>query len=62
VNSEIINNTQNTISDFNGIELNFSLKKRHEPIKNYKSSIVFNPPEIVPNFAANYKKEIQTVF
>lgn len=45
-----------------GLELDFSIKQRHNPKKSYKSSLVINPPEIIQNPNHNYKEDLHAVF
>jgi len=45
-----------------GLELEFYLKQRHDSKKNYKSSIVFNPPEIIQNQNKKYNEELHAVY
>ena len=45
-----------------GLELEFALKQRHNQKKTYKSSLIFNPSEIVHNTNNSYKEEMHAVF
>ncbi len=45
-----------------GLELEFSLKKRGSQKKSFKSSILFNPPEVTHNINSKYKEDLHAVF
>ena len=45
-----------------GLELQFSSRQRNKPKQAFKSSIVFNPPEIIQTQANNYKEDMHAVF
>ena len=45
-----------------GLELEFSIKKRHEQKKTLKSSMIFNHPEFIPVQNVKYKEEMHAVF
>lgn len=45
-----------------GLELEFYLKQGHNPKKLYKSSMVFNLPEIIQNLNKTYKEELHAVY
>ncbi|MDA3894001.1 MAG: AAA family ATPase [Salinivirgaceae bacterium] len=45
-----------------GLELDFSSRERQKPKKPFKSSIIFNPPEISHNINNVYKEELHAVF
>ncbi|MCD4745060.1 MAG: AAA family ATPase [Bacteroidales bacterium] len=66
-------NTKKTTDDFSidastalskvtGLELEFSLKHRHNSKKPYKSSMTFNPPEIIQELNKTYKEESHAVY
>jgi len=44
-----------------GLELEFYLKNRHDQRKAYKSSIIFNLPEIIQNQNTKYKEDLHAV-
>ena len=45
-----------------GLELKFSLKQRHNQRKSFKSTIVFNLPDIIQNPNQEYKEELHAVY
>jgi AAA15 family ATPase/GTPase len=47
--------------NMSGLELEFSIKQRHAPRKNFKSSIIFNLPEIKQTPNPLYKEELHAV-
>jgi len=61
INNEITFDASTASSNVNGLELEFSLKQRHNQNKTYKSSIIFNPPELIPNVNSLYKEELHAV-
>lgn len=61
-NEELAIDASTASPSMSGLELDFSIKKRHNPKKAYKSSIVFNPPEIIQNPNHSYKEDMHAVF
>ncbi|MCT4613470.1 MAG: AAA family ATPase [Marinifilaceae bacterium] len=59
---DIIMDASTASPNMTGLELEFSLKKPQTQKKNYKSSIIFNFPEIIQNQNKEYKEEAHAVF
>jgi len=63
INSEELAIDASTASlSMTGLELDFSIKQRHNPKKSFKSSLIINPTEIIQNPNKNYKEELHAVF
>ena len=62
INDDLTIDVSTSTPNITGLELDFSLKQYHNQKKNYKSSIVFNMPEITQNSDNKYKEDLHAVF
>ncbi|NWJ51045.1 MAG: AAA family ATPase [Bacteroidetes bacterium] len=59
---EIPSTSSTTTLKVTGLDLNFSTKKVHDPIKKFKSSLVFGASEINRDVDKSYKEELYGIF
>lgn len=59
---ELVMDASTASPSMTGLELEFSLKQRHNQKKTYRSSIMFKLPEIIRKPSNNYKEELHAVY
>ncbi len=62
ISEELSIDASTSLPSITGLELDFTLKQRHNPQKNYKSSIIFNLPEIIQSPNSSYKEDLHAVY
>lgn len=62
ISEELTIDASTSIPSMTGLELDFTIKQRHSPKKSFKSSIIFNLPEIIQSPNNLYKEELHAVY